>query len=242
MNELVLLTVVIGAHEGQEVITADIPGAFLQGEQDEVIHMVLHGKLAKLLINCDPALYAPFSQCEQGELVQYVQLMKGLYGCLQAAIQFWKKLSAQLVEWGSTINPYGCCVMNKMVGGDQLTIMWHVDNLKMSHVSSKVLDNLLGQLNLVFRQEVPLTVNKTKKHDYLGITLDYSHRGKVIIDMEQYIKGVLAEAPSDMSWVANTPASAHLFQPFSTKIVPTISRTVSPPSGYVAVFMQMGSP
>ena len=49
------------AHEGQGVIAADIPDEFLQGNQDEVIHMVLHGKLAKLLIDCEPALYAPSS-------------------------------------------------------------------------------------------------------------------------------------------------------------------------------------
>ena len=164
------------------------------------------------MIDCDPALYVPFSQHEQGELVLYVQLMKRLYGCLQAAIQFWKKLSSQLVEWGFTTNPYDCCVANKMVEGHQLTIMWHVDDLKMSHMSSWVLDKLLGQLNLVFRQEARLMVNKAKKHDYLGITLDYSHWGKVIVDMEQSIKGVLDEAPSDMSGMAYTPASAHLFQ------------------------------
>ena len=60
MTELVLLTTAIEAHEGWKVMTADIPGAFLQSDQDEVIHMVLHGKLAELLIDCDLALYAPF--------------------------------------------------------------------------------------------------------------------------------------------------------------------------------------
>ena len=114
MTESVLLTAVIEAHEGREVITADILGAFLQEDLDKVIHMVLCGKLAELLIECDLVLYTPFSQQEQGELILYVQLMKELYSCLRATIEFWKKLSAQLVDWGFTINPYDCCVLWKV--------------------------------------------------------------------------------------------------------------------------------
>ena len=52
--------------------------------------------------------------------------------------------------------------MKKMVEGHQLSIIWNVDDFKMSHMSSWVLDQLLGQLNAVFGQEAPLTVNKTK--------------------------------------------------------------------------------
>ena len=62
----------------------------MQGDQDEVIHMVLHGPLAMMLIECDPDLYALYCCQEKGQLVLYVQLMKGLYGCLRAAIHFEK--------------------------------------------------------------------------------------------------------------------------------------------------------
>ena len=58
----------------------------MQGDQDEVIHMVLHGTLAMMLIECDPDLYAPYCHQEKGQSVLYVQLMRGLYGCLRAAI------------------------------------------------------------------------------------------------------------------------------------------------------------
>ena len=48
-TEAVLLTSVIDAKERREVITVDIPGAFMQGEQDKTIHMKLEGTLAELL-------------------------------------------------------------------------------------------------------------------------------------------------------------------------------------------------
>ena len=115
LMESVLLTAVIEAQECQAVYMADIPGAFMQGDQDEVIHMVLHSTLATMLVECDPELYAPYCCQEKGQPVLYIQLMKGLYGCLRAAIQFWKKLTHQLVMWGFVINPYDSCVVNKVV-------------------------------------------------------------------------------------------------------------------------------
>ena len=144
LMESVLLTAVIEAHECRAVYTADIPGAFMQGDQDEVIHMVLHGRLAMMLVECDPELHTPYCRQEKGQPVLYVQLMKGIYRCLQAAIEFWKKLMHQLVMWVFVINPYDSCVVNKVVNGSQFTITWHVDNLKMSHVDPRVLDAFVG--------------------------------------------------------------------------------------------------
>ena len=47
-TKAILLTSVIDAKEQGEVFTVDILGAFMQGEQDEIIHMKLEGTLAEL--------------------------------------------------------------------------------------------------------------------------------------------------------------------------------------------------
>ena len=138
--------------------------------------------------------------------------MKGLYGCLRAAIQFWKRLSSQVVMWGFTVNPYDCCVANKQVNGQQLMVTWHVDDLKLSHQDPAVLDAFLQDLNATFGKEAPLVTNTSKKHDYLGMMLDYSKPGQVIADMHAYIDGILKEAPEEMLEVATTPAAEHLFK------------------------------
>jgi len=72
---------------------------------------------------------------ERGKCVLYVQLNKALYGTLQAALLFWRLLSSKLKEWGFIINPYNWCIANKMVDDKQCTMAWHVDDLKISHVS-----------------------------------------------------------------------------------------------------------
>jgi hypothetical protein len=53
---------------------------------------------------------------------------------------FWEDLSGKLIKCGYTLNPYDQCVANKSINGYQMTIVWHVDDLKMSHVSEECLN------------------------------------------------------------------------------------------------------
>jgi hypothetical protein len=48
--EAVMLSCVIDAMEGRDVATVDIPGAFMQADMDEMVHMKLEGKMAELLV------------------------------------------------------------------------------------------------------------------------------------------------------------------------------------------------
>lgn len=58
-----------------------------------------------------------------------------------------RNLSGALIEWGFTLNPYDRCVANKMINGKQCTILWHVDDLKLSHEDPKVLDEVIAMMN-----------------------------------------------------------------------------------------------
>jgi hypothetical protein len=111
---------------------------------------------------------------------------------------FWKDLLAKLVSWGCEINPCDWCVANKMVNGKQCTVLWHVDDLKISHVDPAVVESLLDLLNGVCGKLSPLVTTRGKTHDCLGMTLDCTEDGEVKIAMKDYIEGMLAETPDDM--------------------------------------------
>ena len=211
-TESVLLSCVIDAKEHRDVATVDIPGAFMQGDQDETVHMRLEGTLAELLTKCDPKLYRKYVVTENNKPVLYVELVKALYGTLRAALIFWRKLTSKLVDWGFTINPYDWCVANKQINGHQCTLVWHVDDMKISHAHSQVVTDIINQLEQEFGKEAPLTIRRGKIHDYLGMMLDFSLPGKVQIKMEDYISNMLAALPADMAGVATTPAAEHLFK------------------------------
>jgi hypothetical protein len=111
---------VIDAKEQRDVATANIPSAFMQTEMDEIVHMRLEGTMVDILVEY-PEKYGPYITSHNGKNVPYVQLMKALYGMLQAALMFWWKLSQSLIDWGFTINQYDQCVANKQMNVKQCT-------------------------------------------------------------------------------------------------------------------------
>jgi hypothetical protein len=116
-----------------------------------------------------------------------------------------------LVDWGFTPNPYDSCVVNKIVDGKQLTVAWHVDDLKISHVATKVVNDLITDLDSEFGKETPLSKSWGKVQDYLGMTLDFSAPGQVTVTMIDYIKVICMDLLKDMIRRAATPAASHLF-------------------------------
>ena len=123
-----------------------------------------------------------------------------------------QQLSASLVKRGFEINPYDWCVANKTINGSQCTIVWHVDDLKISHKESGVVDDIIASLNAEYGKVGKMSVSRGKKHQYLGMTLDFSKEGKFIVDMEDYLKEMISDLPDDMKGLATTPAADHLFK------------------------------
>ena len=79
-------------------INMSVPGAFMQGDQEERVHMWLNGILAEMLIECNPAQYEKYVIYENKQKILYVELMKALYGTLHAALIFWHDLTHKLVN------------------------------------------------------------------------------------------------------------------------------------------------
>ena len=53
---------------------------------------------------------------------------------------------------GFTLNPYDPCVANKTVEGKQLTVVWHVDDIKVSHRDHKVVTRMATWLKATYEQ------------------------------------------------------------------------------------------
>ena len=66
----------------------------------------------------------------------YVKMSKALYGMLESALWFYKKLKKDMEAYGFIINPYDPCVANSMINGKQMTVTWHVEDLNVSHEDS----------------------------------------------------------------------------------------------------------
>ncbi len=145
----------------------------------------------------------------KGEPMLYVTLQKALYGCLRSALLFYLKLVADLEGYGFRLNPYDPCVANKIVNGKQMTLTFHVDDIKISHVDQLEVTKLIQWFKSIYGANV--RVSRGTTHDYLGMMLSFSN-GQVRISMADYIKKVIEGFMENISGSASTPASEHLFQ------------------------------
>ena len=66
--------------------------------------------------------------------------MNALYGTMVASLLFYKNFVTSLKIAGFVLNPYNACVANKTVNGKVLTVCFHLDDNKISHKQTKVVD------------------------------------------------------------------------------------------------------
>jgi hypothetical protein len=185
-TESVFLTAVIDAHERRDVGCYDIPGAFLHADSNEDITMVLKGRLAELMVQVAPNLYRKYILVDKRNApILHVKIQKALYGLLRSALLFYQKLVGDLESNGFVLNPYDPCVANKDINGNQMTVCWHVDDLKVSHVDPTEVSKFGQWLSTTYG--IAVAEHRGKVHDYLGMMLDFTFEGHVIINITDYI-------------------------------------------------------
>ena len=210
-TDAVLITATINAKQGRDVMTADIPNAFVQTDVDlkgDKIIMKIRGVLVDILCEMNPAIYTPYIVFERGKKVLYVRLLKALYGMLIASLLYYKRFVKDITTTGFKINPYDPCVANHIVNGKQHTITWHVDDLKSSHIDPKVNGEFLKWLNKVYGSVREVKGVCGHKHDYLAMDLDFSEKGVLKVDMRTYVKNMIKDfsgkvGKSSVPWTEN---------------------------------------
>ena len=63
----------------------------------------------------------------------------------------------------------------------------------------KVLTTIIDLILSVYVRESLLTVTRGKVHEYLGMTIDFSEKGKVKFTRYEYIKDMLKDIPKNIN-------------------------------------------
>ena len=95
------------------------------------------------------------------------------------------------------MNPYDPCVWNKMVGGKQMSSMFHIDNLLMSHKLPHIVTLFIKKLELEYAKCDPLTVTWSLVQEYFGMNFDLQVSGQVALLQYDYLKKHYNELPDD---------------------------------------------
>ena len=122
------LTFAVDAHELRHVVSLHIPGAIIQVDIMDEFIMRIDRRMAGVLLEIDKESYGKVMQ----EVI-YWRHWKALHETLQAELLFWQKLSEQLVKRDLKQTHMTNVFQNKVIDGAQCTVVWPVNDLKISH-------------------------------------------------------------------------------------------------------------
>jgi hypothetical protein len=201
------LTSIVDAIENRDKAFTDIKGAYLNAKMKDDVHMKIVGKEVELFCEIDPTL-AQYVTIEKGKKILYVKLDKALYGCVQSALLWYELYSNTLKDMGFELNPYDLCVANANIDGKQCTILWYVDDNKISHADPKVVDKVIKKIESKFGK---MSQTRGDKHDFLGMNIHFK-KNKIKISMKKHILKAMETFDEDITRNAATPATSYLFQ------------------------------
>ena len=165
--ESILITAGIEAKQKKDVMTCDIPNAFVQTDipdeklkKGKRIIMKIRGALVDILVEMNPEKYSQYVTIENRRQVVYVMMLKALYGMLESSLLYYKKFKKDIETIGFEVNPYDPSVANRNIWGSQHMICWHVDDLKSSHKDGAVNDEFLEWLSEKYGEVAPVKATR----------------------------------------------------------------------------------
>ena len=129
---------------------------------------------------------------------------------MRASLLFYRKLREEFERYGLVINPYDPCMANlETKSGKQLTMVWHVDYLMASCEDNFKLTKFSCYMGKIYGPSMSMHLGK--KHDYLGVDMEFCDDGALEVSMIKYLKNVIEEFPEVIKGQAAMPAHKKLF-------------------------------
>ena len=206
--ESLLTSLVIDVYEGRDVGTFDVPGAYLHAEmpKDKRVLMCLRGEFVDIMCDVNPE-YKQYVREKNGKKVLYLNVLRAIYGCIESALLWYELFSSTLQDMGFKINPYDRCVANMMVDGKQCTIVWYVDDNKVSHMDPKVVTGVMDEVEKHFGK---LTITRGRVHCFLGMNITLRKDKKIEIEMQDQIQEAIAAFGEKLMGRVTSPSARHL--------------------------------
>ena len=141
-----------------------------------------------MLQNIAPDVHNKYVEYKKGKKILYLVVNKSICGMIESPMLWYVKFRKDLESR----------VANKRVKGTYLMVVWHVNDLKISHKRKQVMEDFVKWLDMTYSDKNgKVTVTRGTKHVYLGMTLDYSTLGVLKVDMRDYVSNMLQEYRKD---------------------------------------------
>ena len=110
-----------------------------------------------------------------------MKVIHSIYGCIESALLWYNLYASTLKGLGFKINPYDKYVANKMIDGKQCTLVWYVDDNKLSRVDPNVVTNII---NIIKEHFGGLVISRGSIHSFWGMNITIRVVNKVEIGMK----------------------------------------------------------
>ena len=126
--EYLMSTLFIDDMEQRDVAAFDLPEDYLQTDitEEKRILICIRDEFVDIMCEVNPA-YKPYVQYDNGKKVLYVKVLREIYGCVESALLWYNFYIKTLQDLEFSTDKYGRCVSNKIIYGNQCTIVWYVD-------------------------------------------------------------------------------------------------------------------
>jgi hypothetical protein len=179
----VLLKSIVDAVEKRDVAIIDIPNAFIQtrveNKKDRAI-IRIRGVLVDWVTKTAPEVNSKYVTVDKkADKVLLVECMNAIYGTMVAGLLYYHKFADSLDQKKFTKNPYDPCMWNKIIEGKQCTICSHIDDCKISHVTSTVNNGIIAWLrqeckSIFTESSGRMKVARGRVHIYVGMTMYFT--------------------------------------------------------------------
>ena len=119
----------------------DVEIAYLNAKMidDKPVYMKIGPLITAILSQLD----SNFEKLQDRKGAVIFKLDKALYGCAKSAVLWYRDLKATLEADKYRVNPYDLCVFNKVYKGEQITVIFDVDDLLGACALSETLEDLV---------------------------------------------------------------------------------------------------
>ena len=112
----------------------DAPGEFLTADTEKEVIVILENEMVEAMLEIDKDVYKKYIIHGKNEKKHmYVRFSKEMHGTIKAALLYYRKVSKEIRGYGFVINLYKPCISNKWMDRGQLNVVWHVNDMKVSH-------------------------------------------------------------------------------------------------------------
>ena len=112
---------------------------------------------------------------ENNRKVLYLRVLRALYGCICSALLWYELFTTILQKEGYVLNPYDRCVANKVINNEQCTLVWYVDDNKVSHKDKNVVEE---QMKIISEHFGDLSITRGDKFDFLAMKIELDRENK----------------------------------------------------------------